>query len=411
MVPLTIPWTRSIVAPASDSWSTRITGTTPATAPSKRSCTLVRAGRLPQLLAVLREQLLVGGDDVAAGAHRRAARTRAPARSRRSARRSDPSARADRRTIPARRVSTPGELGAQAGDPLDPVGVLGAAARRTRRRRCRGRAARRGTSRSLPTSRRGQVVVGLAPDDARAPRRRGRRSPAGAARRCSCWPARSRRRRWPGVAITSPGSGVGQRDVADDHVAGFAVLAGQRGSARSPGASGRSAITASYTRAVQHRPQVVRHPAVDRDPGRDVALDRLDRVQGHRRVGDQRAARLEQQPLVRRRARSCTRRRSPSTYSSIVGGLLGGGVGDAEAAAEVVDRELAERRDRRDRARNGSSSNSCEPMWKCSPTSSRSERAGEPARSPRAPRRSRSRTSSPPGRSRSRGGCRRRRPG
>ena len=39
VVPLTIPCTRSIVAPASDSWSTRITGTTPATAPSNRSCT------------------------------------------------------------------------------------------------------------------------------------------------------------------------------------------------------------------------------------------------------------------------------------------------------------------------------------------------------------------------------------
>ena len=31
--------TRSTCAPASDSWSTRITGTTPATAASKRSCT------------------------------------------------------------------------------------------------------------------------------------------------------------------------------------------------------------------------------------------------------------------------------------------------------------------------------------------------------------------------------------
>ena len=39
VVPLTIPCTRSIVAPASDSCSTRMTGTTPATAPSKRSWT------------------------------------------------------------------------------------------------------------------------------------------------------------------------------------------------------------------------------------------------------------------------------------------------------------------------------------------------------------------------------------
>src|SRR5215212_1206673 len=39
VVPLTIPCRRSTCAAASVSWSTRITGTTPATAASKRSCT------------------------------------------------------------------------------------------------------------------------------------------------------------------------------------------------------------------------------------------------------------------------------------------------------------------------------------------------------------------------------------
>ena len=39
MVPLTMPWMRSTRAAASDSCSTRMTGTTPATAPSKRSWT------------------------------------------------------------------------------------------------------------------------------------------------------------------------------------------------------------------------------------------------------------------------------------------------------------------------------------------------------------------------------------
>ena len=43
VVPLTIPWMRSTRAPASDSCSTRMTGTTPATAPSKRSWTCARA--------------------------------------------------------------------------------------------------------------------------------------------------------------------------------------------------------------------------------------------------------------------------------------------------------------------------------------------------------------------------------
>ena len=46
--------------------------------------------------------------------------------------------------------------------------------------------------------------------------------------------------------------------------------------------------------AVEHRPQVVGHAAVDRDVGahaRDL-LDRADRVDRHARVADQRAARL-----------------------------------------------------------------------------------------------------------------------
>ena len=39
VVPFTIPCTRSMWAAASVSWITRITGTTPPTAASKRSCT------------------------------------------------------------------------------------------------------------------------------------------------------------------------------------------------------------------------------------------------------------------------------------------------------------------------------------------------------------------------------------
>ena len=39
MVPLTIPWMRSTCVTARVSWSTRTTGTTPATAASKRSDT------------------------------------------------------------------------------------------------------------------------------------------------------------------------------------------------------------------------------------------------------------------------------------------------------------------------------------------------------------------------------------
>ena len=60
VVPLTIPWMRSIGVAESDSSSTRTTGTAPATAASKRSRTSCSRARLEQLLAVLGEQLLVG---------------------------------------------------------------------------------------------------------------------------------------------------------------------------------------------------------------------------------------------------------------------------------------------------------------------------------------------------------------
>ena len=83
----------------------------------------------------------------------------------------------------------------------------------------------------------------------------------------------------------------------------------QRASA--PAASGAVGDQRLVAGAVHHRPQVVRHAAVDGDPGRDVALDRLHRVQRDRRVGDQRPPGLEQQPLVRARARRAARRRSP----------------------------------------------------------------------------------------------------
>ena len=70
VVPLTIPWMRSMGVADSDSSSTRTTGTAPATAASKRSLHAPLAGGLEELLAVLGEELLVGGDHVLAGAYR-----------------------------------------------------------------------------------------------------------------------------------------------------------------------------------------------------------------------------------------------------------------------------------------------------------------------------------------------------
>src|SRR5579875_1738192 len=74
------------------------------------------------------------------------------------------------------------------------------------------------------------------------------------------------------------GAGTGQRDVAHDHVTGLAVLAGQvtdvAGGGQHPVGDGRL-----VPGAVEHRPEVVRHAAVHRNPGRDVALHGLDRIQ------------------------------------------------------------------------------------------------------------------------------------
>src|SRR3954464_11366174 len=80
VVPLTMPCTRSTCAAASVSWITRMTGTTPPTAASKRTCTpAARAGActppagargVVELLAMPRQDGLVRGHDVPAGAHR-----------------------------------------------------------------------------------------------------------------------------------------------------------------------------------------------------------------------------------------------------------------------------------------------------------------------------------------------------
>ena len=99
---------------------------------------------------------------------------------------------------------------------------------------------------------------------------------------------------------------------------------------------------------VEHRPEVVGHAAVDGDPGRDVALDRLHRVQGDGRVGYQRPARLQQQPLV---GTEVIVHRADDRIDVPLGRRrpLTGRVRRSESATEVVDAVVAERRDRSDR--------------------------------------------------------------
>ena len=70
VVPLTIPWTRSTCAPASDSCEHADDRHDAGDRGLEAQLHAVSRGRRPQLLAVLGEQLLVGGHDVTAGAQR-----------------------------------------------------------------------------------------------------------------------------------------------------------------------------------------------------------------------------------------------------------------------------------------------------------------------------------------------------
>ena len=100
-----------------------MTGTTPATAASKRSCTPCSRATRPQLLAVLAEQLLVGGHDVLAGAHRPqhvVARGLDPA----DQLDDEVAAGEDLVEVAARARQDAADLRAQAGDRGDVVGAL-----------------------------------------------------------------------------------------------------------------------------------------------------------------------------------------------------------------------------------------------------------------------------------------------
>ena len=96
---------------------------------------------------------------------------------------------------------------------------------------------------------------------------------------------------------------------------------------------------------VEHRTQVVRHPAVDGDVVHHVVLDRLHRVQRDGRVGHERTARLIGDPLARAEDLAHERDLALDVVLDLRRGLLVG-VGDAEAAAHVVGPEIAQLRDR-----------------------------------------------------------------
>jgi hypothetical protein len=149
---------------------------------------------------------------------------------------------------------------------------------------------RKGVGRGSPVTGRPsrQVVVGLAAhDDARLAvlaedDRRARLAVVVVGHRVAVAAGRRRDRHVAGLR-------VGQVGGLDDHVAGLAVLADEVAVGAAAEAVGDLGLVAG---AVEHRAQVVRHAAVDADPRRDVALDRLDGVDRHAAVGHQRAAGL-----------------------------------------------------------------------------------------------------------------------
>src|SRR5690606_32050277 len=81
---------------------------------------------------------------------------------------------------------------------------------------------------------------------------------------------------------------VGERDVAYEQVAGLAVLARDvraLAAARELRSVGEERLVRG---PIEHWTEIVGHAAVDRDPGRDGALDRLDRIERDGRIRDQR---------------------------------------------------------------------------------------------------------------------------
>ena len=131
VVPLTIPWMRSTCGAGQRLLQHADRRHDAGDRGLEAQLHAVLARGRPQLLAVLAEQLLVGGDDVLAGAHR------AQRRSSRAG--SSPPMTSTIRSLPARISSKSpraarqdaGDLGPQPGDALDLVGALGEQRRRT----------------------------------------------------------------------------------------------------------------------------------------------------------------------------------------------------------------------------------------------------------------------------------------
>src|SRR5436309_909247 len=356
VVPLTIPWMRSMGVAESDSSSTRTTGTTPATAASTRS-------RTPRSRAVSNSS-----SPCCESSCLFALTTSLPAcsaLSRYSRAGSMPPISSTSRSAPARicskspwvRVSSPLRTGRRPlkrsissalcsnsttnADPTVPC-----PSRPTRKSPLPGsRALARappGALRALADIARGQVLEALSPHHlagvafAGEDDRRARRAIVVVGHRISVRSGRGR-----DDHVSRPR--VVEQRLARDHVSGLAVLA--REHARRCTLEAVRDVRLVW-RAVEHRAQVVRHAAVHRHPARDVLLDALHRVQGHLRVGAQRPARLDQQAVL-----AALAVRAGGVHDLLHVALdrrrrrLRARVANPQAPAEVPDRELAQLRE------------------------------------------------------------------
>ena len=224
-------------------------------------------------------------------------------------------------------------------------------------------------------------------DDDRLRRRPAPRPPAAAGRGCSCWPSSGSRRRCPARRAGRRGDVAGQELVLDDDVAGLAVLADHAGQHRL-GLGAARGERAGVVGVVERGADVVAHPAVDGDVGAHraaVELDRLDRAdlvdRAHRR-SDDRPAGLDRQPRNRHVERTALVLDDLGQLGGElcrVGRVVLGGVGDAEAAAEVELGQLTpisletwacRASTRRAATSKPEVSKICEPMWECRPSSS-----------------------------------------
>src|SRR5271166_213137 len=346
VVPLTIPWMRSIGVAESDSSSTRTTGTAPATAASKRrrtprsravpnssspywdsSCLFALTTSLPARIADSRW--------LRAGSMPPISSTITSASARISSK--SPRVRVSTPLITGRRPlkrSISSALSASSSAKAPPT-----VPDPSRPTRYGAGAAASSPPRALVDIARGQVLEALAPyDDA-----------------CVAVAAEDHRRAGDAVVVVrhriAVGAGRGRDDhvararvlqerMVRDHVARLAVLAGEHVLAAGAEAVGDIGL---IRRRVEHRSQVVGHAAVDRHPAREAGLYRLDRVERHARVRAQRASGLDQQPRPVPDAvllRGAHDRRDPLVDRRRLG--LEIGVAHAEPAPEVPHREGAQ---------------------------------------------------------------------